>query len=286
MATLSNIIRSPNVYAGKALSIARHQALLLVRRIRNLKFRLIEALTPTASVDLGRGGVVRLYAPSVRSLLRAGSMLTKEPGTNAWIDSFEEGCLFWDIGANIGIYSLMAARRRGARVLAFEPLYTTFANLVRNIEINGLGDRAGAFCIAFNSVTKVDSLFIRESSAGYSGNAFGKPVDQTGNTYDYGAKLDVLGYSVDDFIRTFALDVPNYIKLDVDGIELQILKGAAKTLRDPRLRSVLVEQQEMLPAALEETTALMAEAGFHVESRHLLSDGPTDRSTNYIFMRT
>ena len=55
------------------------------------------------------------------SAFRARGLLTKQRGTIAWIDSFQPGSVFWDIGANIGSYALYAALRRDVKVVAFEP---------------------------------------------------------------------------------------------------------------------------------------------------------------------
>jgi FkbM family methyltransferase len=285
MATLSQVARSPGLYALKALSILRHQSWRGIAGVRNLRYRLIAALTPVVTVDLGADGRLFFHAPSLKSMARASNMLLKEPTTNAWIDGFEEGCLFWDIGANVGIYSFMAARRRGARVLAFEPLYSNYYNLVRNIELNGMGDVVSPFCVALAMSTRTDHFFVRSSDAGYSGNVFGRPIDQIGNSIDYGFKLEMLGFSIDDFIRLYDLEVPDHIKIDVDGIELDILKGAHDTLQDRRLKSVLVELQQALPDQLQEAISLMEDAGFHIRSSQLLVDDPVDRSTNYIFAR-
>ena len=50
--------------------------------------------------------------------------------------TFSEGDVFWDIGANVGAYSLIAARVTKATVLAFEPSAQTFSLLVKNVELN------------------------------------------------------------------------------------------------------------------------------------------------------
>jgi FkbM family methyltransferase len=198
---------------------------------------------------------------------------------------FEEDALFWDIGASTGGYTLLAACRRNARVLSFEPLVTTYRDLVMNVAANDLGERVGAFCIAFAGATKIDEFYIRESDAGYSGNTFGEPVDQFENTYQYRFTYKVLGFTIDQFISLFNLDVPKYIKIDVDGNELNVLRGAATTLGDPRLKSVLVEVEEGVAGRSEEAIQLMQNAGMHVSERHNLIDLPNEKTSNYVFSR-
>ena len=70
---------------------------------------------PLKFVILGRGASIR-----------AMSALTKQPATIEWIDSFSPGSVFWDVGANVGVYALYAARRGDAKVVAFEPAAVNF----------------------------------------------------------------------------------------------------------------------------------------------------------------
>ena len=65
----------------------------------------------------GRVAYVTLNRPSAG---RAATMLTKQPATIEWIDRFQPGSVFWDIGANVGVYTLYAALRGDTRVVAFE----------------------------------------------------------------------------------------------------------------------------------------------------------------------
>lgn len=77
----------------------------------------------TARTDYGE---IKFYCPNNLSLWRAETLLTKEPETIEWINSFGEGCVFWDIGANVGIYSMYAALKTKANVLAFEPAASNY----------------------------------------------------------------------------------------------------------------------------------------------------------------
>ena len=65
----------------------------------------------------------------------------KEPETIEWIDSFDQSkkIIFWDIGANIGIYSVYAATKfNNIEVVSFEPSTSNLRVLSRNISINNL----------------------------------------------------------------------------------------------------------------------------------------------------
>ena len=101
-------------------------------------------------------------------------------------------------------------------------------------------------------------------------------------------KQSVLAFALDDLIRQFVLSPPTHIKLDVDGIELSILKGAEKTLASPALRTVLVEILEG-DAVSAEIVDRLKRSGLGVHSRHKYRQGgdtgPASRIYNYIFSR-
>ncbi|MBI3945342.1 MAG: FkbM family methyltransferase [Armatimonadetes bacterium] len=174
-------------------------------------------------------------------LWRAQTYTTKEPDTLAWIDAFlREGDVVYDVGANIGQYSLYAAKR-GCKVLAFEPEALNYAKLNRNIVLNELGDSITAYCLAVTDRTTMDVFYVKAFSLGASLHAFGAPVGQGEVPFAPGNRQGMLGVSLDDLAGRFGLPFPHHIKVDVDGIEDRIVRGAAHTLEDPRLKSMLIE---------------------------------------------
>ena len=285
MATLGQVMKSPVVYGLKAISIFHHQSRILLSKILGIRFLFIDWLSRSGVVDIGDGKKIQFVASSQRSVGRAKQVLVKEPGTTEWILGFEEGSLFWDIGSNIGAYTMLAAKRRSARVLAFEPMLSTYHDLVMNIDANKLGDTVGGFCLAFTDDNSIDKFYIRNEEAGYSGNTFGQPIDQYGNQYDHTSTYQVLGISIDSFVSVFNLDVPNHIKIDVDGGELAIIHGASRTLSDKKLKTVLIELEECIPGRVEEATRLMGLAGFKVGRIDTLIEIEKEKTSNYIFVR-
>jgi FkbM family methyltransferase len=200
---------------------------------------------------------------------RSRQLLSAEPDTIAWIDGFEPGDVLWDIGANVGLFSLYAARRPGVRVVAFEPSVDNLAILCRHIEMNELSDRITPYCIAMAGETGLgllNSPFPRD--VGASLHQFGGPGDASpwwsGTTTHI---QGMVGFTIDDFLALFGPPFPNHIKLDVDGLEAAILAGAARTLRDPRLGSVMVEIILTVDPQLEAIHRLLHEAGFALAGR-------------------
>jgi len=185
-------------------------------------------------------GAIKFFCPGRIPKTRARTLLTKEPETIQWIDTFDETDTLWDIGANIGVYSLYAAMR-GINVVAFEPSPGNYYVFSRNIEINGLDDRISALCIAFNDVTKLDFLYMKTMELGSAHSNFAGAYDWKGQPFKASFKQQMIGYSIDNFVEEFNPPFPNHIKIDVDGIENKIINGARNTLKDSRLKSVLVE---------------------------------------------
>ena len=69
---------------------------------------------------------------------------SKEPETLEWINNFDdnENIIFWDIGANIGLYSIYASlKSKNISIIAFEPSTSNLRVLSRNISINNLDDK-------------------------------------------------------------------------------------------------------------------------------------------------
>jgi FkbM family methyltransferase len=252
----------------------------------HLRTDILDHLTNEAiSVVKIPGNQIRFYAPSPLLMARASSVLSKEADTIHWIDGFEQRTVFWDIGANVGVYSLYAAIQKRVSVIAFEPSAANFHVLSRNMNLNQLGDRATAYCIAFSERSQLGMLNMASPSMGAAVSQFGRSGEMSrywdGQTA--AASHGMIGFAIDDFIAQFNPPFPNYLKIDVDGLEPQILQGARTTLRDSRLRSLLVELGVKHESENRSTQSLLEEAGFR-----FVSNGPTQGSggelaANYLF---
>lgn len=133
--------------------------------------------------------------------------------------------LFVDIGANVGVYSVLASGAVGARSLAAEPIPSTFQSLKMNIALNDLQDRVELWNVGLGA----DSGTL-------------KFVDQL-DTMNRVATPDELGISIpvrklDDIL---AGRVPKLIKIDVEGYEYSVLRGAHETMRSPECIAAIVE---------------------------------------------
>jgi FkbM family methyltransferase len=201
-----------------------------------------------------------LNVSNVIELWRAETVLTKEPETIAWLDATISGdSVLYDIGANVGVYSLYAAHlANSVRVIAFEPEPLNFAALNGNIHANAaLAKRILAYPIALHESFAISRFFTSTFATGKAENWSERDnPDQTFATHAVGC----VSQSLDEVVRAGAsLPPPTHLKIDVDGPELSILRGAQACLARRELAHVLVELADSdLPAA----TALLAQLGF------------------------
>ena len=212
----------------------------------------------------------------------------KEPGTVRWIETdLRGGDVLFDVGANVGAYSLVAAicHGRSVRVFAFEPAALTYGQLVRNVALNHVEGQVTPMPVALSNHTGLEILHYSTLTAGAALHSLGSAAEG-GPPRDTGTfQQPVVTFRLDDLIREFSLPVPSHIKIDVDGAEERVLAGAAATLGHPTLRSVLVELDEHRP----ETDAMvrsLADRGLLVADRHALEGAPGTQMFNYVFRRS
>jgi len=225
------------------------------------QLRVSEALKQRHWVATQRGRIL-FVSPHPRALEYPRDFTAREPETLAWIERFVTPCTFWDIGANIGAYSLYAALRPGIDVRAFEPAAANYEALCENIEANGRNDAIHAYCLAFNDRTMLATLNIEDAAAGGFPSAFGSDRNDDGQTIKVSSRQSAIGFSIDDFRRIFNLPAINYLKLDVDGIEDKILIGGGKTLADPALRGIMIEMTKAPSKRNDATRTALEKAGF------------------------
>lgn len=193
---------------------------------------------------------------------RFDTLLEKEPETIAWIDSFKAGDTLWDIGANVGIYALYAALR-GIKVVAFEPHFANYFQLCVNIMLNNLQDRIMPMCLAFTKQKAVDTINLASVGFGTSMSSFGSNLDFRGKPYQPVFRQGMVGYDIDSFITDFNFAVPDHLKIDVDGIELEIIQGAAKTLGNEKVKSISIELIESDHQQVMGVTQILSRSNLH-----------------------
>ncbi len=161
-----------------------------------------------------------------------------------------KGVQFVDVGANAGMYTAMALRSGARSVVAVEPL-PELADRLRSTHGRRVDVVAGALSSAsgsaFLTVPVVDGV------------QRGTRATLNGGDVEGGRTLSVPLSTLDDL----GVEVGAMVKIDVEGHELEVLAGAARTLADHVVRTWLVEAEVRNdPAAVSDLVALMAEAGY------------------------
>jgi FkbM family methyltransferase len=237
----------------------------------------------------------KIYCENDLEVHRANSLRTKEPETVQWIEEFfNNDDVFFDIGANIGIYSLLAAStHKNLNVYSFEPFFKNFYRLNQNIELNQLTGKMHTFPVALSDTNKISYFYSKDTRSGASGGQIDQNVDEHGKKFNVENKQSILTFVFDDLLEFFKLPAPHHIKIDVDGVEDLIIKGMKKTFRHPSLRSLLIELNHDSKAK-EELTRELESLGLTLKNKFHMSDNhsrlrrvnnPNNKAENLIFIR-
>lgn len=166
---------------------------------------------------------------------------TYEPGTlEVMRKCLSKGDVFIDIGSNIGLMSLFASKAvtGTGKVLAFEPEPETFRILKENIRINGFGNIL-ANNIALGYVEGTAKIHCVAENRG------GSTLLELENS-DVGGKKISIG-TLDKFLADQAISSVRMIKIDVEGWELEVLKGSNATLSSPNAPIICIECSNLHP---------------------------------------
>ncbi len=202
---------------------------------------------------------MRFTSSSTLARYRSQSFSSKEPDTLVWLEQIPDGAVFWDVGANVGLYSVYAAIRKNIQVFSFEPSVFNLELLARNIFLNHLQNRITIIPVALSDFSG-PSLFKMSSTAwGGALSTFGKNFDQHGQTLRSIFEYQTMGLTMADAHRLLQIPLPQRIKIDVDGIEHFILRGGAEVLK--HVESVLIEINDDFAEQAEEAARVLREAG-------------------------
>lgn len=204
-----------------------------------------EKLNPRC--ELMHNGVRVVYVtPTMHTKWRVDSLFEKEPITIEWIGELAAGEVLVDVGANVGMYTIWAAKTRGARVFAFEPEAQNYALLNRNIAMNGLDGQVKAYCVALSDAGGYSELHLSDLQPGGSCHSLGERVDFKHEPMNPEYSQGCIAARLDDLVAAGVVPTPHYIKIDVDGFEPKVIAGSRKVLADRTLRSLLIETNQNL----------------------------------------
>ncbi len=220
-----------------------------------------QAIDPVIAIPTRHGSPLYCRGGHGRLVWRAETFYTEEPETIRWLERMGHGDVYWDIGANVGLYAIYAAKFSGCRVFAFEPEAQNYALLIQNMVMNRCDGSMAASPFAIGDETALGALDVRYLTKGGAYNRF--ETDSAAPRRGY--RQLMLSSSIDDLVFEWGLSSPTHIKIDVDGNEPRIISGAIKTLKAKELRSVLIEIDKS-DARSRDIFGTMVAAGFKVES--------------------
>lgn len=261
-------------------------ALLGLRNANALSCYFAEEVAPVFILRGPAEFKIHFSCPNRLALWRAQSLYEKEPETIRWIDGFANGDTLLDIGANVGVFSLFAAAR-GHQVMAVEPEAANFALLNTNLHLNHFDNKVQAFNLALADQAGGSVLYLSEFGAARALHTVGREENHRHEKSTAAFRQGVWQMTMDQLLTAVDGFFPSHIKIDVDGAEARIIAGAKTTLRDPRLKSVLIELNEDLQDDCALVDVFMA-AGFRQSAReHSASvhKGEFNSTYNYIFAR-
>ena len=207
------------------------------------------------------------YSPNRVNKFRIETFSSKEPETLKWIEKFSGNSVLWDIGANVGLYSCYAAKLKNINVYAFEPSVFNLEILTKNIFLNQLSNNVTIVPFPLTDKLKETEFKMTAVDWGSSVSTFGKNYKHDGSKLKAQFNYKMLGLSMDDCANILKMKRPDYIKMDVDGIEHLILEGGKQILK--KTKSVLVEIDDNFTLQAENAKKHLTQAGFKlVEKKH------------------
>lgn len=262
----------------------------LSRSLKNIARPVAEYFRPsewTSICRLNGGGndeiSIKVICNNTQEYSRARTYATKEPETLEWIRRYTRpGDVLWDVGANIGLYSLFAAKL-GCRVVAIEPHLPTANKLLKNVVANDLCDRVKIVPICLMDGERFGGFFVSSFEPGTSihrfeeGQAIGhRVILASGNSVLVQYANGIFCSTADRLVREWGFPEPDHMKIDVDGPEASVLDGMPGLLQaahesladlDPfpyagKLRTVLVEVHD---DDMARVVAFMKFYGFDVD---------------------
>lgn len=222
-----------------------------------LMAKLRSIFSETYVIAEGRGAGLKLVARGADPNFARG--IYEQPMQETVISNLSAGDVFFDVGANIGFFSLIAARRVGAEghVYAFEPVPRNVVAIRRSAQLNDLA-MIRVFSEAVGAKTGRAELLLAHHIGGAALASVGAPPDMRGRM-----QVDVV--TLDDAVTRRGLRPPSLVKIDVEGAEIDVLRGMTEIMR--RFRPKIIYEvddatREGLACKARNIAAFMTGAGY------------------------
>jgi FkbM family methyltransferase len=243
---------------------------MIALKLSKVAFKLRRLLSPRLTIQIGNEQCT-FTCETFMEYFRWKTLYSKEVSTIEWLQStFTQESRLLDIGANIGIYSVFAAivgGRKSNQVVSIEPGIPSFSALLRNISCLSLQDTIVPINAAVSDQHSFEWFYYNTNESGASGSQLSKPVNEYGNEFAPTAKERRYTFSLDGLLVDSDLIESGFthVKIDVDGLELQILKGMVGLLKSDT--SPAYVQVEINPNLLGVIDEFLTEYGYHCTAR-------------------
>lgn len=208
---------------------------------------------------------LKFYAPNDLCRYRCETFSTKEPETLEWIDLMPRDSILWDVGANIGLYSIYAAKKINAKVWAFEPSVFNLNLLAQNIFLNEATNNICIVPLPLSGKTGASKMHMPSKESGGALSTFGELYGWDGKPILQLFEFQTIGVSMDDALKMLPILKPDFIKMDVDGIEHLILSGGKEVLST--VKGVLIEINDAFFQQSSESQLLLKSAGLILKAK-------------------
>ena len=198
-------------------------------------FSYIKTIEKFEKVEFNKKKIYFLNVNNITNF-RSKTLFYKEPETIEWTNNFDEDDKFWDIGANVGIYSIYSQFiEKNIETLAFEPSVFNLDILVKNINKNNLQNKISIITNPLYSKPFIDKFKISTKEKGGANSNFGN-INFNRETELY-YKTNSIDFKI--LFNDYNLNSPDKLKIDVDGNELDILKSLFAN--ENTVKSILLE---------------------------------------------
>ena len=190
---------------------------------------------------------------------------TKEPETIYFFDKYlSEGDTYFDIGANVGVFSIYPAKKiDDIKIYSFEPEASNLAYLKENLIENGITEKVIIYGLGISDSVGLSKLHLQDLTPGaamHSENQHDIDFSFEGQ-YPIKWAEGIYTVSLDYFCKELNI-IPNIIKIDTDGNENKILRGAINILKNSEVKAILIETPK---DQIEECHSILLKCGFKLE---------------------
>ena len=191
----------------------------------------------------GKEKNISFKADNLTTHFRSHLFYFKEEEVQIFLEkNLEINDIFFDVGANIGVFSIFAAVKKNAKVFAFEPEYSNLNLLKENIINNNLMNNINPYSIAIGDECRITQLHIADFTPGSAVSSISKDqLKKTNEGYDVVWKEGVIELTLDKIVKDLNIK-PKILKIDTDGNEKNVLLGSKDLIKNNELRFIIIEK--------------------------------------------